>query len=202
MRPLVFFDPSQIPLSPFPFSLSPSSKRIPLRHFLPQRGGLAEAEEVTVTDDEVVEEGDGEDLGGGEEVAGEGNVVGAGFGVAGGVVVGDDEADGSLANGFAEDVAGVGDSFGGGAHADDLGADEAVFDIEEEDGEALLDLPHEFLGEEGGCDRRIVHDSFFVGAGVEDALSEFDRGQNGGGFGGADTGDLGEFLDTDIAQGG
>ena len=93
---------------------------------------LFEADEDAVADDDVVEQVNAHDLARADETLGDGHILPARRGVAGRVVVGDDQGGGGDDHGVLEDLAGVDD--GGGQVSDGDGADgkDTVLGIEEQ----------------------------------------------------------------------
>jgi hypothetical protein len=78
-----------------------------------------------------------------QELPGESKIFRAGIQAAGGVVVGHQDAAGPLPNGAAEGFPRVGEGFRGGSPGYDLLADEALLDVQVQDGKMLLGLPHQ-----------------------------------------------------------
>ena len=168
----------------------------------PQRGGLAQATKFTVGQNQVVQEGDIQELGTLQELASEADVLGAGGEAARRVVVGDDNSRSALADDFPEDFAGMSQGFGGGADGDDLSADGAIFDVEEEHGKVFLTLPHEVVAEvESGIGGALDGLALWRSR-LKDPLAQLNGGQDRGGFGGTNAVNLRQLLDVNVAQDG
>ena len=140
----------------------------------------------------MVEEGDLEEAGGVCDAAGEAVVGIAGEGVAGGVVVDEEECVGGVEEGWAEDFARMGDAFVEAAEGDFLGAQQAVFGVQKQDAQRFaLEAAH-FCAEQGADGLRGVYS---LAAELFDSQStgEAEGGGELDGFGGAHAVEGGEF---------
>ena len=133
-------------------------------------------------DDDVIEEMDLHQAGGFDEAAGDHFIGAARAGIAGGMVVDQDETMGAAGDHRAQDFPWMGGGFAHGADRDDVGADVAQPGIQHGDDDLLLrEMPE--LGREKlvnalrGVERDIAH--LFAG----DAGAEFEGGGEFRGFG-------------------
>jgi hypothetical protein len=134
---------------------------------------------VPMAEDQVVQQGNRQQLSRMKELPGQVEVSGTGFDIAGGMIVGDDQPRcRALANGVAEDIAGMGEGFGGGTDRDQAMAKGSVFGVEHQHGKAFLVVPHQ-LGADVG-DRRLgaIDRVTFRRFGLEGSFAQFDRRQD------------------------
>ena len=116
-----------------------------------------------MADDDVVEEVDADEVAGLGHATGEGEVLGAGGGIAGGVVVAEDQARGVEGESDLEDGPGLDGSAVEGADVGDGPADQAVAGVEVDADHVLLRAGIEDLAEEAGHVAGMIHAQVAVG---------------------------------------
>lgn len=133
----------------------------------------------------MVEKFDTEDFGGFADAAGHSEIGIAWGRIAGGVIVGEDEAPGGMGDGGAEDIAWMGHGFVDGAVRDLFLADETEAGVDEEDADGFMRKVAHFgtdeLVDEFGGGKRLFDEGFAFGA-----ASDFEGGGEESGFGGAE----------------
>jgi len=141
---------------------------------------------VRVTaDDDVVEELDADNVGGLADAAGHAEIGIARSGIAGRVIVDEDETPGGVDEGGTEDISGMGHGFIDGAMGDLLLTNKAEAGIDEQDADGLVrEMSHagsgELIDELGGAER-LLDEAFPLSA-----VTDFKGGREQGGFGGAE----------------
>ncbi len=161
---------------------------------------VIEAIVVFVGDDEVIEQWYFEYFAGGGDAVGDADVAVGRFELAGGVVVGDDDAGCVVCDGVFKYQLGIHKGARSAAHGDALEVCDAVGAIEQEDEELFVVEILEVVsdGLEGIAGRANFG---FLWCGFDHATSaDFESGSDGDGFGFADAGEAAEVFDIESAE--
>ncbi len=155
---------------------------------------------MPVAKDDMVEYGNLQRAATLDQLYREAQVLRGRVGESGRVVVGDDDVRGSLADGFSEDLAGVGQGLVDGADTHDPVGDQPIFDIEQQHGKLLLAGKGEFGAEHGADCLGAIDDRAVARAGEKDAAAQFDRSEQCRRLGWSNAGVEHQFGWADVAQ--
>lgn len=151
------------------------------------------------SENEVVENVDAEQLARVVELERNGEILGGGSGIAGGVIVGEHDGGGEVADRGFENLAWMDEGAGEGADGDDLAVDKLVAGVEVEGDEVFFvfianvgELIDGVLGRGDDGERIVVA--------VRGAARELESGEDGDGLGGADTFGLAEIVEGEVEK--